>query len=434
MLNIVTINYFLQGEHVVNTDIKGEETLLDADLVIINPSVFEKIWEDYLKKDIEGNLKIDSPQSDAIKSIFESKRKEIEILLQNGKVIVCFVSPIAGFHGERNSKREYSVISNYHFLPTRLHSIIFHLKPGRSSSNSIRIKNPNIFDNFYKAFKDELEYLAYLDYYSEDKNINFLVNKSNFPVGFIIPEDNGIIAFLPNIKSHTDDNKLISVLVESAKKHINKHIVTPPPNWIENFKIKEEEKLNEKIEEFNSKIQNLETQKTELYSQKKEIIKYKALLYEKGLELENSVIEAFKLLEFKAENRKLEDLEHDIVFESPEGRGIAEVEGKDNDAVHISKLDQLNRAVDEDFELTGIYPQGVLVGNHYRFTKPDNRKEPFTDKVQIVAKKKSLGLLTSVELYKAVEYILENPDDKEFKKQCREKILKTEGALIELIK
>ena len=41
MLNIVTINYPLIGERIFNTSIEGAETLLDSDLVIINPEGFK---------------------------------------------------------------------------------------------------------------------------------------------------------------------------------------------------------------------------------------------------------------------------------------------------------------------------------------------------------------------------------------------------------
>ena len=136
---------------------------------------------------------------------------------------------------------------------------------------------------------------------------------------------------------------------------------------------------------------------------------------------------------FKAENRKQGDLEHDVVFESPEGKGLAEIEGKDNSAIHIEKLDQLNRAVDEDFDLTDKYPKGILIGNHYRLTNPENRKEPFTEKVLIVAEKKSFGLLTTVEIFNAVNFILNNPQDEGFKKRCRQRILNSTEVEIKLL-
>ncbi len=34
MINIVTVNYPLDGDQIINTEIDGDETLLDADVVI----------------------------------------------------------------------------------------------------------------------------------------------------------------------------------------------------------------------------------------------------------------------------------------------------------------------------------------------------------------------------------------------------------------
>lgn len=247
-----------------------------------------------------------------------------------------------------------------------------------------------------------------------------------------IRRGNGIIAFLPPPPYKQDNQKLLGTLIGCAKKFLTKHEVTPPPNWVDDFKLKGENEYDLQIIELNKQLEEIIAKKRLTEDEKNQLTKYKALLYEQGPELENIVIESFKLFGFKAENRKLDDLEHDVVFESKEGKGIAEIEGKDNDAIHIHKLDQLNRAVDEDFELTSKYPQGVLIGNHYRFSKPENRKDPFTEKVHIVAKKKSFGLLTTVEIFKAVQKILENPKDENYKKLCRANILNTTGDIIKL--
>lgn len=136
---------------------------------------------------------------------------------------------------------------------------------------------------------------------------------------------------------------------------------------------------------------------------------------------------------FLVKSRKVDDLEHDFVFKTDEGRGIAEIESKDNYAIDSTKLDQLNRAVDIDFHLNGKYPQGILIGNPHRLTNPQNRKEPFTDEVKKVAKKDGFGLLTTFEIFKAVREIIRNPYDMDFKKRCRKRILETEGTIIRLV-
>ena len=249
----------------------------------------------------------------------------------------------------------------------------------------------------------------------------------------MLPVYEGLIVLLPSIEYDRNNDKLIGVIRSCAKQFLTKNIQTPAPPWVKEFKLLGEEELDSKAIGIQNEIEKLQENKIEIEEEKNEITQYKGLLFEQGSELEELVIKSFKKLGFEAENRKMDDLEHDVVFESSEGKGLAEIEGKDNDAVHISKLDQLNRAVDEDFELRGEYPQGILIGNHYRLTNPENRKEAFTEKVHIVAKKKSFGLLTTYEIFKAVQYILENPDDTEFKQKCRNRILKTIGEEIILI-
>lgn len=421
------------GDSIVNTEVNGDETLLDADLVIIDPSEFSSIWKNLLASNADTPT-IYSPNSDKVRNTFASRRNEIQTLLSNGKIIVTFIHPVNAFKAEIANQSKYNIVTNYDILPIRQDYILTNLVSGKSGGkNSIVLSNPkSLFAPYFKAFNDELEYTAYLNIEGKDNPNNFLLNRSNKPVGFIVPNNEGIIVFLPPPKYKKDNQKLLGTLIGCAKKFLTKHEVTPPPNWVNEFQLAGESEFDKQIENLNKQLEDIVSKKKENEDKKTELTKFKSLLFEQGPELESIVIESFKLFGFNAVNRKLDDLEHDVVFESKEGKGIAEIEGKDNDSIHIHKLDQLNRAVDEDFELTGKYPQGILIGNHYRFTKPENRKEPFTEKVHIVAKKKNFGLLTTEEIFKAVQKIMENPKDENFKQQCRTNILNTTGDIIKL--
>ncbi|MEO9532854.1 MAG: hypothetical protein ABJG68_14985 [Crocinitomicaceae bacterium] len=435
MLNIVTVNYYLKGDRVVNTEIDGNETLLDADIVIFDPSAFEEIWSSSISRLDDGVARLFSPHSDRIINTFESRRNEVETLLDSGKIIVVFMHPLSGVLAEKQNKGNYNPFTSYDFLPLRQNFFLEKLKSGvSSSSDSIKhISGKNLFSPFFGAFKDELQYQAYLDLDPKDEKSFFLLNRANKPVGATLKFSNGIVALFPPIKYNRENQKLLGVLQGIGKKFITNHVATPPPGWTTDFNIQGESELDGALEELNRALNELKEQKIEIENKRKEITKYRGLLYEQGTALEELVISSFKLMGFEAENRKLDDLEHDVVFKSPEGQGIAEIEGKDNDAVHISKLDQLNRAVDEDFALTDEYPQGVLIGNHYRLTNPKQRKEAFTDKVKIVAAKKSFGLLTTYQLFLAVQKISEDPSNNELKKDFRTKILTTEGKEIQLV-
>jgi len=434
MINIITVNYPLNGDGIINTSIDGGETLLDADIVVFDPSEFSSLWN-HAKKGDDNVRRLYSPTSDQIRNTFSSRRREVETLLENGKIIISFLHPTSGFKGEIGNESRYDIVSNYDFLPLRQDFFLGRLKSGTSSLNgAIKLnKSKSPFNQFFNAFKSQISYTSYFDLNATENPEYFILNKANKGIGVVLPVFEGLIVLLPSIEYERNNSKLVGVLRSCAKQFLTKNIQTPPPPWVKEFKLTGETELDSKASDIQIEIEKLQAKKIEIEEEKNEITQFKGLLFEQGNELEELVIKSFQKMGFDAENRKMDDLEHDVVFESAEGKGLAEIEGKDNDAVHISKLDQLNRAVDEDFELRGEYPQGILIGNHYRLTNPENRKEAFTEKVHIVAKKKSFGLLTTFEIFKAVQYILENPNDTDFKLKCRNRILKTIGKEIVLI-
>lgn len=226
---------------------------------------------------------------------------------------------------------------------------------------------------------------------------------------------------------------MIPTVTNATKKYLIKHLSTPSPRWVDEYKLKGEDEFDSKLKELQESISESFKEKNEIEGERKQLIKFKGLLYEQGPALEDLIICSFKLMGFLVKSRKVDDLERDIVFKTAEGRGIAEIESKDNYAIDITKLDQLNRAVDLDFHLNGKYPQGILIGNPHRLTNPQNRKEPFTEEVKKAAKKDGFGLLTTFEIFKAVREIIRNPYDMDFKKRCRERILETVGTIIRLV-
>lgn len=434
MLRIQTVDYIIEHDQVANSSMFGDETFLDADILVVQPEDIRNTWHDKLSSRDENLVLYSKDGSDYLRNVYRSRAVEIESLLSNGKIVIVFVKSLSGVLGEIKNSREFKAIWNYDFLPTFAEFLVKTLKSGKGSGENLILENPNnIFTPFFKAFKKELEYEVYLNFDSDDSDINFVINRSNKPVGFILKSGKGLVAFLPAPKYVRRNEKLVGVIINCCQNYLANYEKTPSPEWVKDYKLVGEDAFDMQIADLQKELNKLQGLKEKIEKEQNQLTEFKALLYEQGPVLEDVVIRAFRLFGFKADNRKENDLEHDIVFDSSEGRGIAEVEGKDNDAIHVSKFDQLNRAVDEDFDLKGDYPAGLLIGNHYRFTKPESRKEPFSEKVLIVAKKKNFGLLTTHEIYTAVDYILKNPEDAQFKKECRTKILTGTGLIIKLV-
>lgn len=431
MLKIISVGFTLKSADVINVNFEDGQTLLDGDVIIIDPESLNTYWKDAQE---DGGVRViySHQDSDKIRALFKVRQDEIITLMNQGKIIIIFLAPEQGVKAEILGENKYDVITNYTFLPK---SLQYNLgKIVRGYGNGITLKNPNhLFANYYKAFPNELQYFAYLDRSKIDNDGFFLLNKSERPIGYSININNGLLVFLPYPPNKFNPEKLSGVLINCAKPYLTKEIKTPVPEWVRDFEISGETELVKEINILNLKIKEIEKQKSEVIIKLNELNEFKALMYEQGKLLEKSAIKAFRILGFIAENRQKDDMEHDIILTSPEGRAIVEVEGKDNDSVHIDKLDQLSRVVDEDFKLIGSYPEGILLGNHFRYLHPLKRKEAFTEKVIIATKRKQFVLLTTFELYKAVSKVLENPTNEHLKEEIRIKIFNGKGKEIKLI-
>jgi hypothetical protein len=190
-----------------------------------------------------------------------------------------------------------------------------------------------------------------------------------------------------------------------------------------------EPELKSKIDAIDGDIAARNKERLAMLNSLAALTDFKGLLFEKGKILEDIVIDAMRLLGFKAERYGEGDMEHDLILECEEGRIIGEIEGKDKEPIKIEKLDQLSRVVDEDFHRNEILADGLLIGNPYRLQLVEERKAAFSNKVIVAAGRKRFGLLSTVELYRAVIEVLKNPSE-ELKRALRERIFHGLGGII----
>jgi hypothetical protein len=110
---------------------------------------------------------------------------------------------------------------------------------------------------------------------------------------------------------------------------------------------------------------------------------------------------------------------------------LGEAEGKNDKAINIDKLDQLNRNIQEEFVKRddAKYSKGVLFGNAFRLAPPETRGDFFTEKCKAGAARLGVALVRTPDLFPIAKYLKEvrNP---EFAKQCRHAILTTSGAVV----
>lgn len=126
-----------------------------------------------------------------------------------------------------------------------------------------------------------------------------------------------------------------------------------------------------------------------------------------------------------------EGSEFDAVFSAPEGRFLGEVEGKNDKAVNVDKLDQLERNIREDFmrREDSSYAKGVLFGNAYRLRDSGSRPDFFTAKCRSAAARGRVALVQTPDLFFVTRYLEEN-NDEAYAAACRRAILEAEGVVV----
>ena len=209
---------------------------------------------------------------------------------------------------------------------------------------------------------------------------------------------------------------------------------TPPPQWIgeKEYTLKEEFVVAEEIAAIEHQIEELKRARVVAESKVEAAASLKGLLYETGRALESAILEALRLLGFKAENYKDDASEFDVLFIDPNGEMLlGEAEGKLDKAINIDKLDQLNRNVQEEFAKRedARYSKGVLFGNAFRLTPVSERGEFFTQKCVAGAARLGFALVRTPDLFPVARYLKENTD-KQYAEACRSAILQTAGKIV----
>ncbi len=230
--------------------------------------------------------------------------------------------------------------------------------------------------------------------------------------------------------------EFLAALVGIDKAARSASEVTPPPTWSgeDRFELAKESELRSKIDEVIARAEALRREKESLMQALRRVQRLKGLLYEKGKPLEGAILTALNALGFKAENFKEGDSEFDAVVTDPEGaRFIGEAEGKDDKAINVDKLDQLDRNLKEDFsrqeEEAAQYATGILFGNAHRLTDPDGRAAFFTPKCILAAKRSHIRLVKTPDLFKAAKHLDDHPDA-EFAARCRQSIKAADGEIV----
>lgn len=452
---IISIGFQIPGYSDCYYSYNSSQSLLDADIVVFKPD-FSCYNAD---STYQGKLCFNENKSFRLKENTVHWRSEISTALQDGKTVFVFMDQFKEvfvhtgkkeFSGTGKNTRTTDIVSlysNYEFLPVDIPSLIpkegSKIIPGNNSSLAI----------FWNNFK---QYIKYECYFNGKIDIPLFFTKTGKkPVGGLFREGKGNLVLLPSIRypeEFTEYNKkkrerfwtneamgfgkkLIQTLLDIDGALSDSPETSPPPDWTgeNNYTLKSETELTEKINTISERVGKLEQRKNILSNTLQKEKELKNLLFEKGKLLENAVIEALKILGYKVTSYDDGNLEIDQIVVGPNGeRYIGETEGKDNSAINIEKFRQLQSSMQEYIEQEDVTgpATGILFGNGFRVIHPKKRKEQFTKKCIATAKSQNVILVRTSDLFRVAKYIRENKNSK-FAKKCREAISESRGKIVE---
>lgn len=452
---IFTVGFDLPGENFEYISFDSDQTLLDADIILFEPT----LGSYYSEENYNGRPLLNEASSFKISECLQHWHSEIVAAVNSGKIVVFYLSKeircykytgrkdFSGTGRSRITTNIVDEISSYTKIP-RL------TKFAPKSGSKTRVEKEGYYIvPYWDAFSEISPYE--MEIAGDFSRILLRSKSGDRVVGAAFHGKLGVLIFLPPLQINPDEftiyndktdehrwtadalklgKKLASTLVAMADSIKADTRRTPAPDWAQTtaYRLSTESEIERSISAATNDIANLQTKKAGLEAELDAAGSLRGLLYEQGKPLEGAILETLALFKFAAEPFSDGESEFDAVFVCPEGRCIGESEGKDTKAINITKFSQLERNIHEDFERDDVqeYAKGVLFGNAYRLTPPEEREEAFTTKCFTAAKRTSYALVRTPDLFAPARYLKENPKDEKFAMRCREAILNTDGAVV----
>lgn len=444
---ILSIGFEFPGDFAENFPFRSDQSLLDADIIVFEPRI-----SDYeMSSGYRGKRLVNRSDSFSLVEDASHWRSELQIAFESGKTILIFLSKLEEVF-IHTSDGELSLthvepFENYSAIPVNLGRIV----PRRGKEIKV-VRDLKFLGPYWKEFAAYSAYEVYLEGKVPDPILT--TKTGNKVVGGIYRKRTGTIILLPPIRYDRQSfvvfneeemeeywsqeavqlgRKLATCLVEMDKALCSSRELTPAPDWTSQarFRVAKEAFLQKDIKAIGGEIQALQDKRSGLLVELERAGSLRRLLYEKGHPLEEAIVQALELLGFKVERYRDAESEFDAVFVSREGRFLGEAEGKDNKAISIGKLSQLERNLQEDFAKDHVtqFAKGVLFGNAFRLQPSSQRSEFFTAKCLAGARRSKVVLVRTTDLFEVAKYIEEHKNAA-FAKKCREVLLRTEGEVV----
>nr|VFJ92978.1 MAG: hypothetical protein BECKLFY1418A_GA0070994_102736 [Candidatus Kentron sp. LFY] len=455
---VASVGYHIPDVDVEDISIKSKASLLDYDVVIFDPSIYH--FYGYSYGDYLGKPCLDDHNSFSLGEHIEHWKREILDSIKAGKNVFFMLNKeqevyvatgektYSGTGRNRQTTKHVTSTSNYRIVPGAVKVT------NAAGSNMVLVGKDNVLAPYWSALGKISEFRvllegdgvkpivqtktgekivgAHLRYKNADGNLLLLpyVDFERKEYSFQSEEDK---QYYWTEEAGTLGKSFLSSILALDKILRSTGELSAKPDWLTQNKyiLPKEEEVRNNLIAVESEIERLHQKKDELLHRIEEESFLKRLLYENGKPLEGAIRLSLELMGFTVSQFENDESEFDVVFESSEGRLIGEAEGKDNKAINIGKLRQLEMNIHEDYERDEVQniAKGALIGNAYRLTEPSEREDFFTDKCLTAANRSGTALIRTIDLFTVARYLSATTNE-EFASKCRKTIIETVGVVV----
>jgi hypothetical protein len=439
-------------------EITSKRSLADGDVIVFCPTILTEFFtsEKYL-----GDPCFDDDTSFQIRQCMSHWRTEATAALSAGKTLIVILGEEEKFHlgtgrreysgtgRNRHETRMVASATNYGMLPYTIQNL------SNASGNKIKRESRLWPIESYWQIMESLSHYSVT--YTVGEAVPLLKTADNTRVVASALQVHGYFVLVPDIifpddlenedEADEDGQPLWTPQAEEFSKRLeaaffaldterhDANAKTQPPEWLSSdaYRLAGEEKIENEIQQLSNSIEELQTEHQKKTLELDQYLKPKGLLYEKGAPLEDAVIAALRELGFDASPYRTAENEFDVVFQADGTRYLGEIEGRDDKAIHVDKISQLERNIQEDFERDDVseHAVGVLFGNAFRLIEVEKRDASFTEKVGKAASRSGIRLVNTADLFRAIQKLRSTNDSKKFAERCRRALRDQKGKLVD---
>ena len=318
---ILTVGLELPGMDAEYVPLSSNRSLLDADIVVFEPSITGDSNQSHNGKPL---LNEESSADEPVQ--LSHWNAEIRSVLSAGKLVVVFLDPpdevfvytgqkqFSGTGRSRATTNLVRQISSYESLP-------FVTKASAKTGTQI-VPNGKIryFAPFWAEFREYFEsYYVWIE--GKFHDVLLQTKTGGHVVGSAVRQNGGAILYLPLIryKPHKKASakskktrgltevqfgkKFVSALVAIAEVLAKEDATTPQPTWAGDaaYRLSVEDVLSQQLGEANRRLAEIQTEICKLNGDLTDAGTLRRLLYEQGKPLERAVLESLRLFGFAAD-------------------------------------------------------------------------------------------------------------------------------------